>query len=115
MNGPISPRHGLPGPHRPFLDLQHHLSLTELDAIFATRDGHVVTVQDDADQVEAAHEIDDLRRTLLAERVYARVKYSLGQGSTPVQGGGNVVGDRFVPGQSVGRFRMGKESDLHEI
>src|SRR5262249_2913681 len=30
-------------------------------AIFATRYGHLVTVQGDAEQVEAAHEIDDLR------------------------------------------------------
>jgi hypothetical protein len=68
-------------------------------AIFATRYGHVVTVQADANQMEATHEIYDLRHALLTERVSACLIESLGQGTTPVQGGVNVVGDRFVSGK----------------
>ncbi len=49
--------------------------------------------------MEAAHEIDNLRHALFAECIYSRLIRSLGQASTSVKGGGNVVGDRFVPGQ----------------
>jgi hypothetical protein len=48
--------------------IPHHPSRTEDDAIFPAGYRHVVTVQDDADQMEAAHKIDDLRHTLFAAR-----------------------------------------------
>ena len=48
--------------------IPHHPSRTEDDAIFPAGYRHVVSVQDDADQMEAAHKIDDLRHTLFAAR-----------------------------------------------
>jgi hypothetical protein len=61
--------------------VDHLLGSTEADAIFATGYGHVVTVQDDADRVEAAHEIGDLRHALLAECVYSRLIRVSGKGA----------------------------------
>src|SRR5262245_6429987 len=54
--------------------VDNHLSLTKADTVFAIGYGHVITVQEDADQVEAAHEIDDLRHALFAECVYSTPK-----------------------------------------
>src|ERR1700675_3569563 len=49
--------------------LRQPQSLTKADAIFAARYGHVITVQDHANEMEAAHEIDDLCYTLFTERI----------------------------------------------
>jgi hypothetical protein len=55
------------------LKLGRHASWTEDDAILATRYRHIVTVENDAAQVEAAHGIDDLRQPLLPECVNFRL------------------------------------------